>query len=54
MEEIVRVVRTLEYVGPRSVVEYQLERRYIIDTFAIGQLTIKETVSPTEVVSDPS
>lgn len=45
MTDIIRVVRVLEYVGPRDHVEHHLSRRYVKGTATpTSQLTIREGI----------
>lgn len=43
-EDIVRIVRILEYVGPRSLVEHNLRLREVKSSWKYGELTIKEAI----------
>ena len=45
MSDLVRVIRVLEYTGPREKVEDALSRRHIKGTFIVpGSVTIREAL----------
>jgi hypothetical protein len=43
-QEIVRVIRVLEFVGPRGQVEATLRKRQVRGTYQIGAMTIREAI----------
>ena len=52
-EDLVRIVRVLEYIGPRSAVERVLQQNAVKGFADFGQVTIREAMLPfPEVLKD--
>lgn len=54
--KLYRIVRTLEYIGPKEIIDKTLAASHITSTpFQVGLLTITETsISPYEEFNEPT
>ncbi len=54
MPDTIRIIRILEYVGPRDILEKQLEQNQVKGFRYFGQVTIREAICGTfpEIVSE--